>query len=83
MIVEVDRSISLGSGPDTETTTFDIGCVSSTTVKVSVVPDSDTAVEPFDSTTIIFTVGNGGPPPPPPPPPPPEVSLSTVVAVMV
>ena len=82
IIVVVDNIASLESDPETETTTFVMGCVSSTTVKVSVVPDSETAVAPFDSTTIIFTVGAGGPPPPPPPPPP-EVSLSTVVAVTV
>ena len=80
---EGEIDISLESVPSTEITTFDDGWVSRTTVKVSVVPDSETAVEPFDSTTTTLTVGGAGPPPPPPPPPPPEVSLSTVVAVTV
>ena len=33
-------------------TTFEVGCASRTTVKVSVVPDSSTLVDPPDSVTV-------------------------------
>ena len=45
---EGEIDISLESAPNTDMTTFEDGCVSSTTVRVSVVPDSETAVELFD-----------------------------------
>ena len=49
----VGKTVASPESPvETENTTSDEGCSSKTTVKVSVDPDSDTAVDPLDSVTV-------------------------------